>query len=62
MAQAILDLEIILKKTVLKTIQPMKKYFKKISSAYHISEWKSEGLSDEITQPPATFDIVLLQH
>ena len=42
--------------------QPMNKYFKKISSAYLISEWKSEGLSDEIIQPPATFDIVLLQH
>ena len=28
--------------------QPMHKYFKKILNTYHISEWKSKGLSDEI--------------
>ena len=32
--------------------QPMRKYLKKISNTNNISEWKSEGLSDEVIKPP----------
>ena len=34
----------------------MYRYFKKISNTYHISEWKSKGLSDEVIKPPSTDD------
>ena len=34
----------------------MYKYFKKISNTDQISEWKSDGLSDEIIKPPTTSD------
>ena len=34
----------------------MYRYFKKISNTYHISEWKSKGLSDENINPPTTSD------
>ena len=36
--------------------QPIYKYFKKIGSTDHISEWKSKELSDEIIEPPNTSD------
>ena len=32
------------------------KLFKKISNTDHISEWKSQGLSDEVIKPPAKED------
>ena len=32
----------------------MYKYFKKISDAEYISDWKSKGFSDEIIKPPTT--------
>ena len=34
--------------------QAMYRYLKKIGNTNHISEWKSKGLSDEITKPPST--------
>ena len=34
----------------------MNKYFKKINNTDHISEWRSEGLSDEVIKPPAIHD------
>ena len=34
----------------------MYRYFKKISNSDHISSWKSKGLSDKSTKPPATSD------
>ena len=30
----------------------MYKYFNKTGNTEHISEWKSEGLSDEVIKPP----------
>ena len=36
--------------------QPINKYFKKISNTEHISESKSEALSDEVIKPPTTTD------
>ena len=37
----------------------MNKNFRKIVSTDHISEWKSKGLSDEITKSPITSDNIL---
>ena len=39
--------------------QPMYRYFKVIANAKNISEWKSEGLSDESIKPPSTSDTSL---
>ena len=36
--------------------QPMNKHFKKICNIGHISEWKSNSLSDEVIKPPTTSD------
>ena len=36
--------------------QPMYRYFKVIANTKNISEWKSNGLSDESIKPPATSD------
>ena len=40
----------------------MYRYFKKIGNTDYISEWKSEGLCDEIIKPSNTLIIVFLQH
>ena len=37
----------------------MYRYFKVIANAKNISEWKSEGLSDESIKPPSTSDTSL---
>ena len=36
--------------------QPIYRFIKKIGNTNHISAWKSKGLSDESTKPPATSD------
>ena len=36
--------------------QPMYRYFKVIANTKYISEWKSEGLSDESIKPPSASD------
>ena len=36
------------------SVQPMYKYFKKISNTDHILSWKSKRLCDEDIKPPAT--------
>ena len=36
--------------------QPIHRYFKVIANTRYISEWKSEGLSDESIKPPSTSD------
>ena len=34
----------------------MYRYCEKICNTGYISEWKSQGLSDEIIKPPSIFD------
>ena len=36
--------------------QPIRRYFKVITSTNYISSWKSKGLSNETIKPPATSD------
>ena len=36
--------------------QPMHRYFLKIGNSYHISSWKSKGLSDESIKRPTISD------
>ena len=36
--------------------QPMRRYFLKIANSYHISSWKSKGLSDESIKRPTISD------
>ena len=36
--------------------EPIHRYVKIITDTEYISEWKSQGLSDEIIKPPPTFD------
>ena len=37
----------------------MYRYFKKSSNTDHVSAWKSKGLSDESTKPPAASNNIL---
>ena len=37
----------------------MYRYFKKVCNTDHVSAWKSKGLSDEITKPPAASNNIL---
>ena len=41
--------------------QPMCRFFKRIENTDHVSEWKSNGLYDEIIKPPSTSNNSLTQ-
>ena len=41
--------------------QPMRRFFKRIENTDHVSEWKSNGLFDEIIKPPSASNNSLTQ-